>query len=216
MIDFDECPDVFLSLHLDTAPVLMHFPAEGKRKPADVMDIRRNGVGAEALSIFVYQRTDIRIQVIRPPNYTKHLAFVSLGALIIGILYFQNNAFAFLYNKNLWGLLSVLFCFLMVTGQVWNHINGPAFKNRNRNGEISYIHRLPRQQFVIETYIVMALNVMIAFGLFLLIESRNRRNIDDKRVMVIGGLVFILIFFSILVSVFRSKFQIYPYRVLFK
>ena len=70
MVDFDEGPDVFQALKLNTAPVFMHFPAKGKSKKADNMDIQRTGFGADAIAKWVAERTDIHIRVFRPPNYT--------------------------------------------------------------------------------------------------------------------------------------------------
>jgi oligosaccharyltransferase complex subunit gamma len=48
----------------------MHFPAKGKAKKADNMDIQRSGFGADAIAKWVADRTDIHIRVFRPPNYT--------------------------------------------------------------------------------------------------------------------------------------------------
>jgi oligosaccharyltransferase complex subunit gamma len=70
MVDFDEGPDVFQTLKLNTAPVFMHFPAKGKTKKQDNMDIQRTGFGADAIAKWVGERTDINIRVFRPPNYT--------------------------------------------------------------------------------------------------------------------------------------------------
>ena len=41
MVDFDEGPDVFQIMKLNSAPVFMHFPAKGKPKKTDTMDIQR-------------------------------------------------------------------------------------------------------------------------------------------------------------------------------
>ena len=53
MVDFDEGPDVFQSMKLNTAPVFMHFPAKGKPKKADNMDIQRVGFSAEAIAKWI-------------------------------------------------------------------------------------------------------------------------------------------------------------------
>uniref|UniRef100_T1GGW3 Magnesium transporter protein 1 n=1 Tax=Megaselia scalaris TaxID=36166 RepID=T1GGW3_MEGSC len=158
MVDFDEGSDVFQSLRLNTAPVFMHFPAKGKPKTADTMDIHRTGFSAEALAKFVYERTDIQIRVFRPPNYAGTVALISLGALVAGILYIRRNNLEFLYNKDLWGVLAVLFCFLMISGQMWNHIRGPPLIHKSQNGGVAYIHGSSQGQLVIETYIVMFLS----------------------------------------------------------
>ena len=70
MVDFDEGPDVFQAMKLNTAPVFMHFPAKGKPKKADNMDLQRVGFGAEAISKWIAERTEVNIRVFRPPNYT--------------------------------------------------------------------------------------------------------------------------------------------------
>ncbi|KAL5292507.1 TUSC3 family protein [Megaselia abdita] len=166
MVDFDEGSDVFQSLRLNTAPVFMHFPAKGKPKTADTMDIHRTGFGAEALAKFVYERTDVQVRVFRPPNYAGTVALISLGALVAGILYIRRNNLEFLYNKDLWGVLAVLFCFLMISGQMWNHIRGPPLIHKSQNGGVAYIHGSSQGQLVIETYIVMFLSEFFLYFFF--------------------------------------------------
>ncbi|KAK0074070.1 hypothetical protein PV325_008818 [Microctonus aethiopoides] len=60
-VDFDEGSDVFQMMRLNTAPVFIHFPAKGKPKSADTMDIQRVGFGAEAIAKWISERTDIQI-----------------------------------------------------------------------------------------------------------------------------------------------------------
>lgn len=216
MIDFEEGLDVFRFLKMDSAPAFIHFPAKGKRERADIMHINKYGISAAAIATFVHQRTGIRIIVSRPPNYAGNIALIFLAALVAGALYIRGQGLGFLYSKNLWGILAVFFCLFMISGQMWNHIRRAPFNHYNQNGEVSYVNRSNQNQFVVETYIVMVLYFMIAFGMFLLIESRNQRDIDKKRLMVIAGIVFSLTFFSVLLALFRSKFKAYPYRMIFK
>ena len=68
-------------MKLNSAPVFMHFPAKGKPKKMDTMDIQRVGFGAEAVAKWVQERTDIGIRVFRPPNYT--VAMLMLFAMVI-------------------------------------------------------------------------------------------------------------------------------------
>jgi len=49
MVDFDEGPDVFQLMKLNSAPVFMHFPEKGKPKKVDTMDLQRKGFGADAM-----------------------------------------------------------------------------------------------------------------------------------------------------------------------
>jgi oligosaccharyltransferase complex subunit gamma len=69
-------------MKLNSAPVFMHFPAKGKPKKMDTMDIQRIGFGAEAVAKWVQERTDIAIRVFRPPNYTGTVAMLMLFAMV--------------------------------------------------------------------------------------------------------------------------------------
>jgi len=216
MVDFDEGSDVFQLLRLNTAPVFMHFPPKGKPKNADTMDIHRVGFAAEAISKFVHERTDIQIRVFRPPNYSGTLVMITLVCLVGGFLYLRRNHLEFLYNKTLWGALALFFCFTMISGQMWNHIRGPPFVHRSKNGGVAYIHGSSQGQLIVETYIVMFLNAMIVLGMILLTEAGKQSDQRKGRIMAIIGLALVAIFFSFLLSVFRSKAQGYPYSFLFK
>jgi len=216
MIDFDDGSDVFQMLRLNTAPVFMIFPPKGKPKSADTLDIQRVGFSAEALSKWIQERTDIQIRVFRPPNYSGTIAVLMLGSLVGGFLYLRRNNLDFLFNKRMWGVLAVSFCFAMISGQMWNHIRGPPLLHKSSNGGVAYIHGSSQGQLVIETYIVMFLNAMIVLGMILLTEAGQQVDLRKGRFMAIIGLVLVAIFFSLILSVFRSKAQGYPYSFLFK
>jgi len=53
---------------------------------------------------------------------------------------------------------------------------------------------------------------MIVLGMILLIESGTPKSHNKNRIMAMTGLVLLTVFFSFLLSVFRSKAQGYPYR----
>lgn len=158
MVDFDEGSDVFQYLHLNTAPVFMHFPAKGKPKAADTMDIQRVGFSADAIAKFVAERTDIQIRVFRPPNYSGTLASLMFALLVGSFLYVRRNNLEFLYKKTIWATVAVFFCLFMISGQMWNHIRGPPLIFRGPNGGIAYIHGSSQAQLVVETYIVMGIS----------------------------------------------------------
>ncbi|GAB0099504.1 tumor suppressor candidate 3 [Sergentomyia squamirostris] len=216
MVDFDEGSSVFQMMRLNTAPVFMHFPAKGKPKGPDTMDIQRVGFSAEVIGKWIQERTEIQIRVFRPPNYSGTVAVVMLAALVGGFLYIRRNNLDFLANKQMWGIISLLFCFAMVSGQMWNHIRSPPFIHKSQGGGVSYIHGSSQGQLVIETYIVMFLNAMIVAGMILLTEAGNSTDARKGRIMAIAGLFLVAFFFSLILSVFRSKAQGYPYSFLFK
>jgi len=216
MVDFDEGSDVFQLLRLNTAPVFMHFPAKGKPKAADTMDIQRVGVSAEVIAKWVQERTDVQIRVFRPPNYSGTVAILLLVSFAGGFLYLRRNNLDFLYNKQMWALLACLFCFAMISGQMWNHIRGPPFIHKAQNGGVAYIHSSSQGQLVFETYIVFFLNAIVVLGMVLLTECGYQTDKRKAKLMSVVGLVLLSVFFSLLLSIFRSKAGGYPYSFLFK
>ncbi|CAG5124102.1 unnamed protein product [Candidula unifasciata] len=218
MVDYDEGSDVFQSMKLNTAPVFMHFPAKGKQKKGDTLDIHRVGFAAEQLTKWIGERTDIQIRIFRPPNYSGTVALALLFAMIGGLLYFKRNNLEFLYNKTSWSILALAVIFAMTSGQMWNHIRGPPVMHRNpTTGEMHYIHGSSQGQFIMETYIVMLLNTAIVVGFILLNEAESiKTDPGKKKVLSLVGLGCVTIFFSLLLSIFRSKYQGYPYSFLFK
>ncbi|XP_046325792.1 tumor suppressor candidate 3-like [Haliotis rufescens] len=218
LVDYDEGPDVFQNLKLNTAPVFMHFPPKGKPKKGDSLDINRVGFAAEQIARWVGERTDIQIRVFRPPNYSGTLALALLFSLIGGLLYLKRNNLEFLYNKTSWGIGALAVIFAMTSGQMWNHIRGPPLMHRNpHTGAMHYIHGSSQGQFIMETYIVMLLNTAVVFGFILMNEAHSLKgDPGKKRILALVGLGCVAIFFSLLLSVFRSKYQGYPYSFLFK
>lgn len=217
MVDFDEGSEVFQMMKLNTAPVFVHFPPKGKPKAADTMDIQRVGFAAEALARWINERTDIAIRVFRPPNYSGTLALIILFAFAGGFLYVRRNNLEFLYNKTMWGVWALFFCLAMTSGQMWNHIRGPPFVHKGQNGQISYIHGSSQGQFVFETYIIMGLNGAVVLGMILMTEAAKGKGDPKKRkILAILGTVLISVFFSLLLSIFRTKTHGYPYSFLFR
>ncbi|CAG2170985.1 unnamed protein product [Oppiella nova] len=184
-------------------------------------------------------RTDIQIRVIRPPNYSGTLALLILFALIGALLYMRRNNLDFLYNRTSWGLAALSIVLAMTSGQMWNHIRGPPLMHRTNKGvsyihgssggqfvietyiifilSVSYIHGSSGGQFVIETYIIFILNAAITFGMILMNEAMKGKGDSKKRkIMAIVGMGLVAVFFSSLISIFRSKAHGYPYSFLFK
>merc|ERR1712165_294009 len=217
MVDFDEGPDVFQSMKLNTAPVFMHFPAKGKPKKADNMDLQRVGFGAEAIAKWIAERTEVNIRVFRPPNYTGTVALLMLMSLVGGLLYLRRNNLEFLYNKTAWSLVALFFVFAMTSGQMWNHIRGPPFVNKGRDGGVAYIHNSSQGQFVLETYFVMVIYGLIVCGNIMLIEAGDSKGeVGKRRILAVVGLALLAFFFSLILSIFRSKAGGYPYSFLIK
>lgn len=55
-------------MRINTAPVFMHFPAKGKTKPLDTMDIQRVGFASEMIAKWIHERTDIQVSILECTN----------------------------------------------------------------------------------------------------------------------------------------------------
>ncbi|XP_072040444.1 dolichyl-diphosphooligosaccharide--protein glycosyltransferase subunit TUSC3-like isoform X1 [Amphiura filiformis] len=217
-VDYDEGHDVFKALKVTSAPSVIHFPPKGKPKRSDTFDIQRLGFQAEQLAKWVAERTDAGIRVFRPPNYSGTIALGILLTMVAGFLYFRRNNLEFLYNKTMWGVASLSIVFAMTSGQMWNHIRGPPYAHRNpQTGQVSYIHGSSQGQFVAETHIVILLHAAVTIGMILLNKnSITEGDIRKRRVVTVIGLVMVVFFFSLMLSVFRAKYKGYPYSFLIK
>jgi len=217
IVDYEEAPQVFQQMNLNTAPVIYHFPAKGSRKKHDQMDFQRMGIDADAMAKFVADRTEVHIRVLRPPNYAAPVVVSLLVMLVLGLLYMRRNNLEFLYNRTFWGIICLCIVFAFMSGQMWNHIRGPPFVMTNpQTRETSFIHGSTQFQLVAETYIVLVLYATVTLGVILLNESvEGKGDSGKRRVLVYVGLGLVVVFFSLLLSVFRSKYQGYPYHFLF-
>lgn len=50
----------------------------------------------------------MQIRVFRPPNYSGTMALVIVTILVAGLLYLKRNNLEFLYNRNAWGIASLV------------------------------------------------------------------------------------------------------------
>lgn len=62
----------------------MHFPAKGKPKPLDTMDIQRVGFASEMIAKWIQERTDVQ---------------VSIANLVLILMFNVNNIFLFNITK---------------------------------------------------------------------------------------------------------------------
>jgi oligosaccharyltransferase complex subunit gamma len=94
--------------------------------------------------------------------------FILFGVTVI-LIYMRRNNLEFLYNKNLWGMLSLFFVFAMCSGQMWNHIRGPPLVHKTQGGQVAYIHGssqvLDTYYFKLESY--QNTGLLLATGLWM-------------------------------------------------
>lgn len=218
--DYDDTPDIFTSLKINTVPQIVHFPPKGKQKrvETETMDIYRIGFSAEAIVRFVSEKIGLQVLVVRPPDYFGNAIYL-LPVLCLGVfVYFKRENLDYLYNKSSWAAMALVTMMLLTSGQMWNHIRGAQFMERDpQSGTSIYIHPWSDSQVVAESYIIFGLNLAVVSGFILLNEARiMKATVGKKRVVALSALGAIVFFFSLLLSIFKSKHQGYPYSFLLR
>jgi oligosaccharyltransferase complex subunit gamma len=223
VVDFDDGVEIFQSIGINSAPAFVHFPPKGKPKKRDHMDIQRLGFVAEVLAKWIAERTDMYIRVYRGPNYFGTMVLITCFGVAGVLIYLRRNNLEFLFNPNTWCSFAILFVLFMISGQMWNHIRGPPFVYYTQSGGVAYVHDSSQGQFVSETYFVMIMYGLVVLGVILLCEAGSVS--EDKingpgpglrRIQAFFGLGLLIFFFSLILSMFRSKAGGYPYRFLFR
>lgn len=217
MVDFDEASDVFKMLNTASAPQFIIFGRKGKPKAADNLDLPRVGFSAETIAKWIADRTEIQVKIFRPPNYSGLLLIILLVFMIAGLLYVKRDNLEFLYNKTTWSMIIISFILIFISGQMWNQIRGPPLVHRNpKTGQIGFFAGGHGYQFIAETYIVFCLYGSVVIGMILMNEAPKYANDPAvKKAMSVGGLAMVTVFFSMILSIFRSKYQGYPYSLFF-
>jgi len=134
-----------------------------------------------------------------------------------GLLYVKRSSLEFLYNHIIWGILVIGVVCYFISGQTWNLINGPPFMSKRKNGMAIFADD-SNMQYIAETYIVFLLYFGVCAGMILLNEAPKLSSQTGKRkaMVAILGILMVVFFFSFLLSIFRSKYQGYPYSFLIK
>lgn len=218
LVDYDDAAEVFSLLKLSSAPGFFHFPPSSKKvhKTDDKLDISRKGFQADAMSKWVADRTGVKINVIRPPSYTG-LILIAVGGLIcFGAAYMTGFQFEWLMNSRLWAAMSIFIILTMTSGQMWNHIRGPPPMGRQGN-RMMFIANSSQMQYVFETYWVFVMYGMCSLGVILLGDCAGDITLDNGKRKLWGftGVIMFIVFYSFILSTFRSKYQGYPYKLLF-
>ena len=165
-----------------------------------------------------------QIRVVRKPNYF-YLMLLSISFCFFGaIVYLRQSTFGFLWNRQIYAIGALFVITYFTSGQMWNHIRGPPLMSRHpQTGQYMYIANSTQSQFALESYLIMTVELLTAVGFILLIEAGRKSNDSSSdvrknrnRVLAMVGGGFVVFFFSLLLSIFRAKFQGYPYMLLFK
>lgn len=219
LVDYDEAAEVFQTLKLTSAPGFFHFPPSDKKanKNDDKLDISRKGYQADSIGKFVADRTGVKINVIRPPSYTGLLIIAGVAGIVMMLAFMTGFNFEWAMSSRLWATLSIVIVLLMTSGQMWNHIRGPPPMGRAGGNRMQFIANSSQMQYLFETYWVFVMYAACSYGVVLLGDKAGDITLENgkRRVYGIVGIICFIVFYSLILATFRSKYQGYPYKLLF-
>ncbi|KAL6866288.1 oligosaccharyl transferase subunit ost3/OST6 [Amphichorda felina] len=221
-LDFVDGRDVFVSLGLQTAPVLLLFqPTEGPHAVASKEPLRYDFTTgpptAEQVHGWLARHLPERPhpEVKRPINWMRWVSGVTiiLGA---GTLLATASPYVLpiLQNRNIWASISLISILLFTSGHMFNHIRKVPYVAGDGRGGISYFAGSFQSQYGLETQVVAALYGLLAFcAISLAVKVPRISDTRSQQVAVLawGGVLFVM--YSFLLSIFRIKNGGYPFSL---
>ncbi|KAJ6782652.1 hypothetical protein PWT90_00205 [Aphanocladium album] len=221
-LDFEKGKDVFASLGLQTAPVVMLFPpTEGPyaaSSPEPVRyDFTTGAAAAENIHAWVSRHMAGRPTppVKRPINYMRWATGITA---VLGIVTALATASPYilpiLQNRNVWASISLVSVLLFTSGHMFNHIRKVPYIAGDGKGGILYFDRGFQSQFGLETQIIAAIYGLLAFctiTLAIKVPRMTDAKTQQATVLIWGAVLFLM--YSFLLSVFRFKNSGYPFSL---
>jgi oligosaccharyltransferase complex subunit gamma len=221
-LDFTDGREVFMSLGLQTAPVLMLFPpttgphATESAEPVR-FDFTNGPASAEQVHAWLSRYLPDRPHppVKRPINWMK---WSITTTLLVGAGTAMVTAWPYvlpiIQNRNIWATLSLIAILLFTSGHMFNHIRKVPYVAGNGKGGISYFAGSFQSQYGMETQVVAAIYGVLSFCAIALATKVPRVvDVRSQRVAVVACSGVIFIMYSFLLSVFRIKNGGYPFSL---
>lgn len=221
-LDFADGREVFLSLGLQTAPVLMLFPpTTGDHAVAGGEPIRYDfSTGpptAELIHSWVSRHLPDRPHppVRRPINWMR---WISTVVIVLGTITVVATASPYvlpiLQNRNIWASVSLISILLFTSGHMFNHIRKVPYVTGDGKGGVTYFAGGFQTQYGLETQIVAALYGVLAFcAITLAIKVPRIAEPRSQSVVVFASGAVLFLMYSFLLSVFRVKNGGYPFSL---
>ncbi|RYP72908.1 hypothetical protein DL771_003946 [Monosporascus sp. 5C6A] len=221
-LDFSDGRDTFISLGLQTAPVLFLFqPTTGPHAVANPEPLRYDFTSgpptAEQVHAWIARHLPDRPHppVKRPVNWMGWTVAIVSGLATVGIF---SKAWPILLpiiqNRNLWAALSLIGILLFTSGHMFNQIRKVPYVAGDGRGGITYFAGGFQNQFGLETQIIAFLYGLLSFAtISLAIKAPRERNPKVQQVMVIVWGCLMYLVYGFLLSIFRVKNGGYPFKL---
>ncbi|KAI1400053.1 hypothetical protein F4819DRAFT_497581 [Hypoxylon fuscum] len=220
-LDFAQGRETFISLGLQSAPVLLLFqPTTGPHAVPGAEPVRYDFTGpqtAEKVHDWISRHLPDRPHpaVSRPINYIMWIVSIVLALFVAGVGYrIWPYVLPVIQNRNVWAGLSLIGILLFTSGQMFNQIRKVPYVAGDGHGGISYFAPGFQSQYGLETQIVAFMYGVLAFATISLAVKVPR--IRDPKIqqltIIVWGAVMILMY-SFLLSIFRVKNAGYPFKL---
>ncbi|ROV95724.1 hypothetical protein VMCG_07608 [Cytospora schulzeri] len=224
-LDFNEGRDTFVSLGLQTAPVLLLFqPSTGEFAVSNVDPLRfdfttgyNSGPSAESVRNWIARHLPGRPQpeISRPTNW---FAWIMGVVGVLGMVSLWNIVWPvigpWIMNRKAWALLSLITILTCICGTMFNRIRNVPYAGHDGRGHVSFIAGGYQSQFQIESQIVAFMYAVLAFCAIGLADRAPRvgsAKLQQALIFVYAGVMFGM--YSFLLSVFRMKNGGYPFAL---
>lgn len=205
-----------------TGPSLVMFKRSGSASEPEYLEYVQGGAEAEIIARWVYTNTDVRIKIVRPRNYERLLYLAGVSVFVARVLAGLGLRWETIVARRTLAAAAAGFCCLMAAGDMWNRIRRAAY---------FYNFKKSDNQLVVETYVVAVMYGAVVTGMILIIEARGgvpRTRLPckprfrygtfsppDTDMRLLYGLGLVCVFFSAVISFYRSRVQGYPFHFLF-
>ncbi|KAK4133987.1 OST3/OST6 family protein [Trichocladium antarcticum] len=221
-LDFSDGRDVFMSLGLQTAPILLLFPPTvGPHAAASPEPIRydfTNGPQtAEQIHSWVARHLADRPHppIKRPFNWMRWIStFVVLSGGLTASFVAWPYVLPVIQSRSVWAAITLISILLFTSGHMFNHIRNVPYVAGDGRGGVSYFASGFQNQYGLETQIVAAIYGVLALsGISLAIKVPRMTDPRAQGIAIFawGGILFLV--YSFLLSVFRGKNAGYPFSL---
>lgn len=224
VVDVREFTDAAQDLPPDAlaGPAIAMFKRNCHRSQPEYLEYVRGGADAEAIARWVFVQTDVRIKIVRSQSYEHLLYLAGVSVIVARMLAGLGLRWETIASQRTLAAAASGFCCLMTAGEMWNRIRRASF--------FVDVNNAGKQVFV-ETYLVAIMYGAVVVGMILIIEARGgvpraRRPCRPRLrcgmtpppqtdMRLLSGLGLVCVFFSAVLSLYRSRVRQYPFHFLF-
>ncbi|KAK4249760.1 hypothetical protein C7999DRAFT_12461 [Corynascus novoguineensis] len=213
-LDFNDGRDVFMSLGLQTAPVLFFFPPTvGPHAAASSEPLRYDFTGGAQAAEVVHHWISRHLPDVphppikRPINWMRWIStFVILSGGLTASYVAWPYVLPIIQSRTVWAAVTLISILLFTSGHMFNQIRNVPYVAGDGRGGIAYFAPGFQNQYGLETQIVAALYGILALSSISLAVKVPR--MSDPRYQGIAffvwfGIMFVV--YSLLLSIFRGK-----------